>query len=509
MGTHVRHDSGRSIRWRVRAAAIFVSLVLACPLDRAWLSVGMAEPEAAPDISKESGLVQRIRAALDDTKLGGALSVSVVDARTGRGIFSFQADRPMSPASNQKLVTTAATLLELGADFRILTGVYGQVQDGAVVSGLYLKGYGDPSLSGADLNDLAEQLAARGIKQVDEVVVDGSYFDDQTLPPGFETQPNEMSAFRAAVAAVSVNENAYTLRVTPGRTAGAQALVWVDAEGYFALQNTLTTSEGGAPNVIADQRPKGDTLTLKVSGSVPLGTPTLTYRRRVEAPLPYAGYALVEALRAYRIQTPRRVRLGKLPSGLALLASHRSPPLSTLLYALGKQSDNFTAEMLLKVLAAERVGSPGKTANGARVALQALDKLGVRTSGMRTVNGSGLFGDNRVSAAQLTALLHGVYARPDLRPELIAQLAIGGVDGTLAERFTQLPAPRIVRAKTGTLADVIALSGYVLGRAADRALAFSVLANGVAGKGHVARALADRIVTDMAWHLWSADKPAP
>jgi len=83
------------------------------------------------------------------------------------------------------------------------------------------------------------------------------------------------------------------------------------------------------------------------------------------------------------------------------------------------------------------------------------------------------------------------------------------VDGTLSERLTQLPARRIVRAKTGTLASVIALSGFVLGRTPERVFAFSFLANGVAGKQHAARALADEIVADIAWHLWTADKPLP
>ena len=347
------------------------------------------------------------------------------------------------------------------------------------------------------------------MRQVDEVIVDGSYFDGQTLPPGFERQPEEISAFRAAVGAVSVNANAFTLRVSPGAQAGAPAQVWVDAEGYFALQNELTTTDAGPPKVIASQRTKDEKLQLRVTGSMPVGSASVAYKRRVESPLHYAGYALVEALRDQRIQVPRRVRLGKLPAGSALLASRRSPPLSVMLHALGKQSDNFTAEMLLLVLGAERVGVPGKTANGARVALQALQKLGVSTAGMKVLNGSGLFADNRVSASQLSALLRAIYTRADLAPEFLAQLAIGGVDGTLAERFDQLPAPRTVRAKTGTLASVAALSGYALGRTPERALAFSVLTNDVGGKVGQARALADQIASACAFHLWSADKPLP
>jgi D-alanyl-D-alanine carboxypeptidase/D-alanyl-D-alanine-endopeptidase (penicillin-binding protein 4) len=128
---------------------------------------------------------------------------------------------------------------------------------------------------------------------------------------------------------------------------------------------------------------------------------------------------------------------------------------------------------------------------------------------MRIVNGSGLFGGNRVSASQLTSLLGAMYRDPSLRPEYLSHLATGGLDGTLAERFPQLPARGIVRAKTGTLADVIALSGYVLGRTPERVFAFSVLINAIAGKQAAARALADEIASHIAWHLWTADKPIP
>jgi D-alanyl-D-alanine carboxypeptidase/D-alanyl-D-alanine-endopeptidase (penicillin-binding protein 4) len=257
----------RSIR---RSAGLALAIAVALSWF-AWTPSGFAAPDGQASLSRESALIQRVRAAIDTAKLGDQVGVSIVDARSGRVVLSHHADRPLDPASNQKLVTAAATLVELGPDFRMSTGLYGDLQGGAVVSGLYLKGYGDPTLTDADLHALVQQLVARGVRQVDEVIVDGSYFDGQTLPPGFERQPEEMSAFRAAVGAVSVNANAFTLRVSPGTEAGAAARVWVDAEGYFELQNDLSTSDGGAPKVIASQRTKDEKLHLRVSGSVPMG----------------------------------------------------------------------------------------------------------------------------------------------------------------------------------------------------------------------------------------------
>jgi D-alanyl-D-alanine carboxypeptidase/D-alanyl-D-alanine-endopeptidase (penicillin-binding protein 4) len=467
-----------------------------------------ADTGPAATLATEVGLKEHLRAALDQAGLGDQVGISVVDARSGRTVFARNAELPLNPASNMKLLTTAAALLELGPDFQMLTGLYGQVEGDTVTSGLYLKGYGDPTLTDADLVSLAQQLVARGVQKVDEVSVDGSYFDDQVLPPGFDEQPSEVSPFRAAVAAVSVNENAFTLRINPGPSAGAPASVWVDADGHFSLTNNVTTSADGAPNVIAVQNQKADKLVLRLSGSVPLGIAGVSYRRRVESPLYYAGYALVEALRAVHVQVPRRVRLAATPKGLPLLASRQSAPLAEMLGALGKRSDNFVAEMLLKVIAAERVGIPGRSDHGAAAALQALKRLGVAPGGLHMVNGSGLFGGGRVSASQLTKLLAAMYASPALSSEFMVQLAVGGVDGTLAHRFKQLPSARILRAKTGTLDDVIALSGYVLGRTPERVMAFSVLCNGVRGKHAAARDLADQVATDIALHLWAPERPA-
>lgn len=475
----------------------------ACLLVRAAIAHADPAPTPAPATGRAASLKDVVRTLVADAKLGERVGVCIVDLASGREVASHQANLPLNPASNMKLVTAAASLIGLGADFRMRTGLYGRVQGDAVVGGLYLKGYGDPTLGGADLLALGQDLHAIGVRKVDEVIIDASYFDDQILPPAFDQQPDEMSPFRAAVAAVSVDDNAYTLRIRPGAAAGDAARVDIDGPGYFVVTNKIATTPRGTPNVIAVQSAKGDKLVLRLSGSIPLGVGTLSYRRRVESPLHYAGYILVDALHALRIQAPERVTLRKTPADASLLASRSSPPLSQVLYALGKSSDNFVAEMLLKVLAAERVKQPGTSADGARAALDTLKRLGVPIGNVHMVNGSGLFRGNTIAAAHLARLLEAVHRDAALRPEFLAQFAIGGVDGTLADRLKTLPAPRIVRAKTGTLADVGALSGYVLGPTPGSGMAFSVIANDVGGKVHAARQLADAIVTAIAAQLYA------
>jgi D-alanyl-D-alanine carboxypeptidase/D-alanyl-D-alanine-endopeptidase (penicillin-binding protein 4) len=226
----------------------------------------------------------------------------------------------------------------------------------------------------------------------------------------------------------------------------------------------------------------------------------VSYRRRVENPLGHAGHLFADALEHAGIGGPRSVAIGAYGNGLPLLAYHRSAPLSALLYRLGKNSDNYVAETVLKVLGAER-RQPGSSETGVEVVQEFLASAGVEAGRAHVVNGSGLFEGNRIAAGHLVKVLTHVYQDPAIRDEYMAQLAVGGVDGTLERRLGDLPAPRIVRAKTGTLNGVISLSGFVLGPEPGQAIAFSFLANGVNGKHGEARGLADSIVTEIARHL--------
>jgi D-alanyl-D-alanine carboxypeptidase/D-alanyl-D-alanine-endopeptidase (penicillin-binding protein 4) len=216
----------------------------------------------------------------------------------------------------------------------------------------------------------------------------------------------------------------------------------------------------------------------------------------VPDPKAYAASLLVRALRKAGVGGDLVVEYGVVTEQQPLIADMPSAPLSSLLYSLGKWSDNFAAEMLLKILGAQ-AQQPGTSAQGAIVVREELMKNGVDTEGLVIVNGSGLFNGNRVAPRHLTQTLVAAFHDPAIRAEYVAHLAVGGSDGTLNSRLEDLPRPRMVRAKTGTLRDVVALSGYVLGEP-ERSVAFSFLANGIAGKQGDAKKLADDIVRALA-----------
>jgi D-alanyl-D-alanine carboxypeptidase/D-alanyl-D-alanine-endopeptidase (penicillin-binding protein 4) len=441
-------------------------------------------------------LAQTIASLVLEAGLGDGIGIHVVRLHDAVELYRNQSARPRNPASNQKLLTAAAALWRLGPGFQADTRIEGNIDDGKVAT-LVVRPSGDPSLGYPELAAFAESLRLRGVDVVDRIVIDDGYFDDQILPPAFDQQPREAASFRAAISAFAVNRNSYVVHIGPGLEIGKPARVRVLADAYVEIDNRSLTTSSGPPSPRIDHALTDDGhLAVRVEGNVPQQVRTLYYRRRVPDPKTYAARLLVRAFEKAGVRGELAVDYGAAPEGFPLIGQMFSAPLSTLLTGVGKWSDNFTAEMLLKIMGAE-AARPGTSARGVTVVREELEKHGVDTSGLVMVNGSGLFDGNRVAPEHVTQTLLAAYNDPSIGPEYVAHLAVGGSDGTLKARLEDLPRPRMVRAKTGTLRDVIALSGYVLGEP-GRSVAFSFLANGIAGKQNQARDLADDIVRALA-----------
>jgi len=449
-------------------------------------------------------VAQTIASLVRQAALGDGIGIHVVRLHDGEQLYSNRAQRPRNPASNQKLLTSAAALWRLGPSFQVSTRVEGSIEQGRVAR-LVVRPSGDPTLGYAMLAVLAENVHLRGVDAVDRIVIDDGYFDDQILPPAFDQQPKEASSFRAAISAFAVNRNSYIVHIAPGPEIDGPARVRVLAEDYVQIDNRTVTTAAGPPSPRIDHAITEDGhLAVRVEGAIPVRARTMYYRRRVPAPRAYAASLLVRALRRAGIEGAMSVEHGRVAEPGRLLGEVQSPPLSKVLYSVGKWSDNFTAEMLLKVMGAQ-ADTPGTSARGVAVVREALGQRGIDTNGLVMVNGSGLFDGNQVAPQHLTQTLVAAYRDPAIAAEYVAHLAVAGSDGTLRSRLEDLPRARMVRAKTGTLRDVIALSGYVLGEP-GRSVAFSFLANGIAGKHAEARALADDIVRVLADYALQPDQ---
>ena len=472
---------------------------------------GAASYPPAPMPAVPNDHVADLEAALlaitgDHTFKGAAIGIAILDVDTGHYLAASNEHEPLNPASNAKLYTAAAALATLHGDHRYETTLSGKTKGSAVTGPLVLRGHGDPSLRSSDLWELVQELHARGIKRVDgDILVDQRFFDDQTTPPAFEQQPNEWAAFRAPVSAIAVNENTVTMTVRPTSEGGA-AIVTFDPPGFVDVDGTVKTSEAGADTVGLALAPAGKRLSAKVSGAIAIDSKVARYTRRVDDPNLLAGFVLRSLLDDAHIEVTGEVKAGASNAG-SILARHVSAPLGTLLYELGKVSDNFYAEMVFKSLGGEAKGRPARSDAGAEIVARWLTKVGAMDAGVVIKNGSGLFDSNRVTAASTAQLLRAAWRDPAVQNEFVAQLAIGGVDGTLRNRFPREKQRRAVRAKTGTLDDAIALSGYVLGPPGKATLAFSIFFNGIEGKAHGARHAADKLVELIARRQWG-DEPA-
>ncbi len=371
-------------------------------------------------------------AASVETRIGAALarhgmdgsgtSVSVYDLTAKRSLCALRPDVLRLPASNEKLVTSAAALAGWSAAYRFSTQLFldapGADEGGRVVGNAYLRGLGDPSLSTAsfqtgyfgmrtsDLHDLVTRLKTMGVTRITgRVVADDGYFDDSRA----------VSNWR------------------PGMTA------------YCGPLSALTLNEGFGPG-----------------GGY------------VEDPSLWAASKLTRLLRSEGIRVAHSAALGVVPVTATLAGTEESARLGRLLAAMNKPSDNFLAEEILKGLGASFAGS-GTTAAGAGVAGQYLQSIGV-TTGFRIRDGSGLSYQDKLSTRTIIKVLGAMTKRADY-PVYWKSLSVAGVDGTLEHRMTGTAAAGNVHAKTGTLSAASSLSGYVTS-ANHHALAFSILING-------------------------------
>ncbi|MBL8715570.1 MAG: D-alanyl-D-alanine carboxypeptidase/D-alanyl-D-alanine-endopeptidase [Myxococcales bacterium] len=482
-------------RWlRPLAAGLVAASALLLP--------ARASSEAAPKPGAIAAELARLAAGAEVK--GFHVGVEAIEIDTGRVLVAAGEHQPLNPASNAKLVTAVATLVLLHPEHRFETGLYGPSGKGSVLSGpLVLRGFGDPSLRTGDLYAMALELKRDGVKRIDGgILVDQRFYDEAFAPPAFEQQPNEWMPFRAPVAAISLDENAVVATIRPG--GGDHAIVSFWPPGFVEVEGTIKLNEGGGTNVqfaLSAHPTDPSRMLAKVSGSIPASVKGVTYTRRVEDPRLLAGYALKAILQDMGIEVKGDVKAGA-ASAHTLLAKHKSAPVGALLLPVGKDSNNFYAETMMKVLGGEKKGKPATTANGAELATKLLEKIGAFDTGVVVKNGSGLFDANRATAHELATLLRWAWREPSIQPEMAAHLSVGGVDGTLHGRFKAEHARRAVRAKTGTLDDAVALSGYVLAPPGRSPVAFSILVNNCKGRVAQARGFADRIVAKIVHEVW-------
>jgi D-alanyl-D-alanine carboxypeptidase/D-alanyl-D-alanine-endopeptidase (penicillin-binding protein 4) len=440
--------------------------------------------------------------------------IHAVDLATGQVLYQRNAGIPLAPASNTKLFSTALGLLRLGPDYRFETRVLAaQAPDaaGLLAGDLVLLGGGDPTLSAraipyqkgpvkgdplAPLAELADQLVRAGVRVVEgDLVGDDSRWPSAPHPDGW-TVGDVPWEYGAPVSALTLNDNALRLTIRPPKLPGQSAEITLNPPvDHFTVHNTVHVAAGAERKITVDRMP--GSRVLLIGGSTPPATGAATELIAVDDPALFAAQALAQLLRDRGVVlhgAPRAAhrapgRAPSEPSGL-VLARRLSPPLFETLRVTNKVSQNLHAEIVLREVGHVRRGE-GTSEAAQKEMTELLASLGVDKLDHSLEDGSGLSRRTLVTPAAITTLLRFLH-HGELGNVYAETLPIGGEDGTLATRFRGIRNGSMVRAKTGSISHVAALSGFA-SDSTTRRIAFAIIVNGFTAPTSEIRSLLDKI----------------
>ncbi len=446
-------------------------------------------PKAAPlDVNarRVARVASIVTAAGPHTHIG-VYAIGVFDSTP---LIDMRGDERFVPASTLKMLTAAAALYYLGPEFRFNTQVLVDEisHNGKVAKNLYLRGSGDPSLTDASLQSLAQAVKQQGITSVTgDIIVDDSIFDPTPWGKGWMWDDLD-SGFAAPVLGVNVGHNQLAVTALPAARPGLPAhLSYTPATSLVNMHNTVTTTRAGGPTsikaVVTDLDPLGVGVGQDIlfAGSIPLNGGAWTKQLAVRDGALFAGGLLKEHLHDSHIDITGVVRRGLTTATAFPIGGHASRQLSEALLDFVKVSNNHGMESLLKRIGTNTSLQPGSWQNGAAAVKAFLaQQVGMDVSTIGVTDGSGNSRYNLITPRQMTQLLRYMYRNFLANAEFMASLPLGGVDGTLVHRFVNPALHGRVRAKTGTMTGVTNLAGYVI-TDRDEVLAFSIMVENFTG----------------------------
>lgn len=447
-------------------------------------------------------LERNINKTLKTSILKNALiGIQIVSLKSGQVVYEHNPELSLNPASNTKLITSAAALVTLKPEYQFTTSVYTKtkLRNGILSGDLYLRGGGDPSLSYEGLLCLAQDVYNTGVRTISgNIIGDDSFFDEERKFSGWYDFER---AYSGKISALSLNDNVVRLVLKPSHRSGVAPQIVLDPPtSYIKVKNKAVTLSSTRNRVYASFANSQDALKEtsteealvvrgKISKKTKYGVSAYVY---VNNPSLFTTTAFKDALKQVGITVEGSVALGNIPKKSQRIAVYRSEPLSSVICDSNKASNNFVAEQILKTLGAEVLGPPGTTDKGLQVIQEFLAELDISPNTYILENGSGLSRNNRLSAGQIVTLLTYMYENFEVRSEYLASLAVAGVDGTLQRRWRDTQAERRLRAKTGAIRSVSCLSGYAVSKD-NEVFAFSILMNNYKSGGYAVKKIQNKI----------------
>lgn len=446
----------------------------------------------------------------------GRIGYKFIDIETGEILAEQDSANFFTPASNTKLYTTAFALARLGPNYKFQTEVRttGRWSVGeTAVPDLQLVGSGDPNLSGralpyrlnaaegdpvAVLKELANKLVNAGIREVaGDVTGVATRYQGDAYPHGW-TIDDSIYSYGAPVSALVVNDGNVSLMLRPGDIGELAEVELRPAVSHFTILNDVTIDNSRRAQVRLYRAPGSSEVVLRGT----LGKRSGEWREdlAVEDPALFAAEAFIDVLRDHGVLVrgvARSLYRNLNSSGAAaqagtVLATHDSAPLAQEIQLINKISQNLHSEMLLREVARVTRGS-GTLESGLEAREAFLREIGITRdgSGFALADGSGLARQNLTTPDSTVTLLRYMWQPPD-REVWVRSLPLGGIDGTLQDRFKRIPGAARVHAKTGEMSHVNALSGYIETQR-HRWLAFSIMVNGTSARDAEVHAFIDQL----------------
>lgn len=426
-----------------------------------------------------------------------SLSIAVVDTQTGEIVAQYDAQRSLSPASNLKLLSTASALAILGPAYQYKTELQydGQISKEGVLSGnLYIKGYGDPSLGSPELEQsvsFAEimerfRMAAQqqGIRRIEGYVVgDGSLFETTGTIPSWQWE--DMGNYYGAGAwGLNLHDNLYYLHFRQSRQIGdTPAIAGVEPEvpGLEFYNELRSAAKGSGDNAYIFGSPYQ--FTNFVRGTIPVGEATFTIKGAVPDPPLWAAQHLEHEFNTIGVQALKGAisqfqleQMGQKMQQRHTIYTHYSPNLADIVRRTNMESVNLYCEAMLKTIGWQE-GGIGSTQAGLEEQEKYWKGKGLSFDGCNLVDGSGLSEGDKVTGLFLARLLEKMAQQEaSVFQAFYESIPEAGRSGSLKNRFKGTAAEGRLRAKSGTLENVRAFSGYIETKD-GRLLAFSVIAN--------------------------------
>ncbi len=411
----------------------------------------------------------------------------LLETQSGQVIYSRDADRYFIPASNVKLLTTAAALSSLGPNFIIRTSVYGQQQNGRTT--LHVVGRGDPTFSDDQLNNLASQLKTQGINSVSNLLGNDTHFAGPMVNPNWEWE-DVQAGYGAPANSLIVNANELGLTLYPQAVGQPLRVEWDDPalQRQWQVENFSRSVAAGQPEYIDIGRDLSRPI-LRVYGQLIAGAVPDTASVAVPNPADYFISRFRQILNRQGITVAQSGLTTASPSGLEL-AAVTSPPLAEWMVQTNSNSKNIYAEAMLKSLAGR--SAEDATAAGIEAVETILQRAGVNPDLYEIVDGSGLSRHNLATPQAFVDTLQAMAQSPHAAIYRNS-LAAAGTSGTLRNRLGGI---RFV-GKTGAVSHNASLSGY-LTPASGQPLVLSIIINNLDQRGSVLRHNIDDIVRVVA-----------